>query len=154
MNIYAIINREVRIIPKGWQYPEHRPLLRADDWPADADALTQWQEDHETTDLPQRDDYMPSVEGLPTEETEIMVYETTSEGSPISPAFPNTPEGRLELVVYCTGHCSTFASLKTGPEEWAAILFGDGGVTDLAGRFKAFGETPPFTSPAMEEDNG
>lgn len=99
MNIMFMCNRELRVIPKGWQHPPKKPLL-----------LKQ----------------MPSVDGLAPEATEIRAYETTSEGTPISPAFPNSPEGRFALVQFCTENCSTFADMKTDVEAWAAILFGDG----------------------------
>lgn len=94
--------RELRTIPKGWLHPEDarnpRPLLP---------------------------EQMPNVTGLAPEETEIVAYEAGSEGTPISPAFPNTPEGRLRLVAYCARHCTTWGDHKGGVEAWAAILFGE-----------------------------
>lgn len=99
----AIINRELRKVPKGWR---------------DESAL-----------LP---DEMPDVSGILEENLELIAYETTSEGTPISPNFPNTYEGRLALVAYCTEHCSTFANIKADGEAWAGLLFGDAsGVTDI-----------------------
>lgn len=93
--------RELRMIPKGWLHPEGtgkpRPLLPED---------------------------MPDVAGLAPEETEIVAYEAVSEGTPISPPFPNTPEGRLRLVEYCARHCTTWGDHKGGAEAWAALLFG------------------------------
>jgi hypothetical protein len=61
-------------------------------------------------------------------ETEIAAYETTSEGTPISPAFPNTDAGRLALINYCAGHCFTFGRHRADAEAWAAVLFGDAAV--------------------------
>jgi hypothetical protein len=81
--------------------------------------------EYETDEPLNPEQFMPSARGLPAEATEIMAYETTSEGTPISPAFPNTPQGRLDLVNYCAEHCTTFARHTAGPEAWAAILFGD-----------------------------
>lgn len=138
VSIHAICNREVRVIPKGWQHPEGECLLSADSYPATPEALQKYLEDNETTRPPDRRDYMPSVDGLEVYETEIMAYETTSEGSPISPAFPNTPEGKLQLVAYCAENASTFTRNKADGETWAAILFGgfatvniDSGVTEV-----------------------
>jgi len=124
-----VSNKEVRIIPKGWKHPQdedgrHRPLLSADQWPSTPEEQRQWMIENETDQPPMAERFMPSVRGLPVEETEIVAYETTSEGTPISPAFRNTPEGRLELVNYCAEHCTTFAQNMAGPEAWAAILFG------------------------------
>ena len=108
--IRFIANREVRVIPKGWQHPKdargkHVPLLPED---------------------------MPDAMG----ETEIAAYETTSEGTPISPAFPNTPEGRLALVNHCAERETTFGDHGADAEAWAAILFGCATV-DLDGAVRA-----------------
>ena len=126
-----VSNKEVRVIPKGWKHPQdergrHRPLLSADRWPSTAEAQHQWMMEYETEQPPDPEQFMPSARGLPVEATEIVAYETTSEGTPISPGFPNTPEGRLELVNYCAEHCTTFGQHTADPEAWAAILFGDG----------------------------
>ena len=51
---------------------------------------------------------------------EIAAYETTSEGTPISPAFPNTPAGRLALINFCAANCTTFADNRADAETWAA----------------------------------
>jgi len=125
-----VSNKEVRIIPKGWSHPRdergrHRPLLPADRWPSTPEEQRQWMAEYETAEPPNPDQFMPSVRGLPAEATEIVAYETTSEGTPISPAFPNTPQGRLDLVNYCAEHGTTFAQHTAGPEAWAAILFAD-----------------------------
>ena len=69
---------------------------------------------------------MPATWNVP--DTEIAAYEATSEGTPISPAFPNTDEGRLALINYCAEHCFTFGDHRGDAEAWAAILFGDAAV--------------------------
>ncbi len=94
----AVVSREVRVIPRGWQHPRDgkgrpTPMFRAD---------------------------MPAASG----ESDIVAYETVSEGTPISPAFPGTPEGRLALASYCAENCMTFGDYRTDAEAWAAILFG------------------------------
>ena len=124
-----VSNNEVRTIPKGWKHPRaeggrDRPLLPADQWPSTPEEQRQWMTENETDQPPMAERFMPSIRSLPVEETEIVAYETTSEGTPISPAFPNTPQGRLDLVNYCAEHCTTFAQHMAGPEAWAAILFG------------------------------
>jgi hypothetical protein len=106
-------NREVRVVPAGWQHPRdargrYVPVLPSG----------YVSDDGEHVDL------MPE----PTGATEIAAYETVSEGTPISPAFPDTTEGRLALVNYCAEHATTFGDHRAGAEAWAAILFGDASV--------------------------
>jgi len=110
---------EVREIPKGWQHPidEHGmavPLFAAGVWRDDRDA------DITLT----RDDCLPEADG----EVELVVYETCTEGTPVTPTFPKTSEGRLAMLSYCSEHVTTLAEYKTGIEGWAAILFGDAAV--------------------------
>lgn len=105
--------RELRTIPKGWRHPQ------------DAQRKNWYQ--------PLRPDQMPDVAGLAPDETEIAAYETTSEGTPLSPRFPNTPEGTLGLVAFCAVHCTTWGDHKAGPEAWAVILFGQGAAVTSAG---------------------
>ncbi len=92
-------NREVRTIPARWEHPQDERGRYVPLFPAQ----------------------MPAVGGA----AEIMAYETTSEGTPISPAFPATPAGRLQLVRYCAEHATTFGKHRSGEEAWAAIPFGE-----------------------------
>src|SRR5690606_35849102 len=94
MNFVA--NREVRWIPKGWQHPKDGhgrciPLLDRRYWDELARELG--------ADSPLISRPMPEVR--PGDEVEIAAYEITTEGTPVSPAFPDTPLGRLALVNYC-----------------------------------------------------
>jgi hypothetical protein len=121
--------REVRIIPNGWQHPRndrgrHTPLLPAN-YAFDDEA-------HAAGGV----DKMPDASGLRADETGIVAYETVSEGTPISPVFPNTPEGRLALINCCAEHATTFGDHRAGAEAWAAILFG-GASVDLDGTVRA-----------------
>jgi hypothetical protein len=118
-DIVIMGSREVRVIPKGWQHPRdargrHVPLLPADyvfDDEQDAAYPT-----------------MPSVHALRDDATEIMAYETVSEGTPVSPAFPTSAAGRMALVTWCAEHATTFGDHRADGEAWAALLFGDAGV--------------------------
>jgi len=103
-----VSNREVRWIPRGWQHPKDergfKPLLP-----------TGYGDD-------------ASIEMPPTaasEGREIAAYETTTEGTPISPAFPATQEGKLALVNWCAEHAFTWGDHKADAETWAGILFGE-----------------------------
>ena len=110
-----ICNREVRLIPEGWEHPRREdgrfvPLL-ADD--------------------------MPEVEHLPRERVRLVAYETTTEGTPISPAFPDSPEGKRALVDYCAANCPTFGRHMAGAEAWAVILFRQDVVITIDGQVLA-----------------
>jgi hypothetical protein len=120
-----IPNREVRWIPRGWQHPKdgrgkYVPLLP--NGYCAANGLTEADRNGVGE--------MPSVTGpVSLQGLEIMAYETTTEGTPISPAFPDTPEGRLELIRWCAEHETTFGDFKAGAEAWAGLLFTDRVVT-------------------------
>ncbi len=66
-------------------------------------------------DMPVPEDYMPEWDE--SEQTHLMMYEDTSEGTPISPAF-KTPE---ELAHWLADNdASAFAGLTASYEEWLA----------------------------------
>jgi len=119
-----MVQRELRVIPKGWQHPDHKGLFPAERFPSTPEALAKWCEDYEEPEGPDQASYMPSVAGLAPEQTEIMAYETVSEGGPISPAFPNSPEGRMQLVKWLAENEDIMGQQVDG-ETWAAILFTD-----------------------------
>src|SRR3990170_4816828 len=91
--VMFVPGRAVRVIPKGWQHPKDRHgyigLNPASYYPTTEEAIKEYLE--YSDELPPRSDYMPDPgDG----ETEIVAYESVSEGPPISPPFANTPEGR------------------------------------------------------------
>jgi hypothetical protein len=113
MSIMYVGMYEAREIPRGWQHPrdEHGvlvPLLpfgyAFDDEPGET---------------------MPP----PLGDAEIAAYEICSEGTPVSPPFPNSPEGRLALVAWCAANERLFGKHLVDAEAWAAILFGNAAVT-------------------------
>jgi len=123
-DIRFIPNREVREIRRDWQHPKdaagrYIPLLpfgyQVDDERAPADRM------------------MPP----PLGDIDIAAYETTTEGTPISPAFPDTPEGRRDLIAYCAEHATVFGDRHAGGEAWAAVLFGEGATVGSDGTVRA-----------------
>jgi hypothetical protein len=123
-DIRFIPNREVREIPCGWQHPKdangrYVPLLPFG-----------YQVDDERAPI---DRMMPP----PLGDIEIAAYETTTEGTPISPGFPDTPEGRRGLIAYCTEHETVFGDAHAGFEAWAVVLFGEGATVDGHGSVQA-----------------
>jgi hypothetical protein len=152
------MSREVRMVPPNWQHPpsdgsrggKYKPLYygaggrfekRARKW---LDECAKW-EAGERPDYakgedvplffwdwdgapPSQEDYM--LVGVPDSEcTHYMLYESTSEGTPKSPAFA-TLEG---VAAYAAEHCTTFASFKATREEWLRMLSPGGVVmTEIA----------------------
>lgn len=143
------MGREVRKVPADWQHPEHdeggfRPLHGRDfqsevvewhegnakwkegfvsDWkdgwkPKSADMLDcSWEE--WSGECPEAADYMPS---WPDEaRTHFMMYETTTEGTPISPAFA-TPEELAKWLV--DNKASAFAGETASYEAWLKVCQG------------------------------
>ncbi len=117
------MGREIRMVPRGWKHPKDRdgkyiPLLKQSFSQADAkcdsalecDSYTEW-----NGRRPSPDEYMPVFpEGTATM---LMMYEDTSEGTPISPAF-ETPE-ELAHWLADTG-ASAFGGMTATYEQWLA----------------------------------
>lgn len=93
--IRFIPNREVRRFPAGWQHPR----------------------DERGRHVPLFAEQMREITGP----AEIVGHETTSEGTPISPAFPDTREGRLALLRRCAELAAEVQKLRRPPlAPWAA----------------------------------
>lgn len=143
------MGREVRMVPKDWQHPKDEngrfvPLLSGsfeeadrewndgykrwqegfrrgygpgEEWiPKDSDqkamSYTQW-----NGSRPSPDDYMPNFPAA--DRTHYMMYEDTSEGTPISPAFA-TPE---ELAHWLADtNASAFGREGATYEQWLATI--------------------------------
>lgn len=128
------MSREVRRVPANWQHPKYdaeevaargdylrgryKPLRRG--YEADASdflALANAKGLQEAVDYfgqaPNREHYMPDWPDA--ERTHLMMYETTSEGTPISPSFA-TPE---ELARWLADSgASAFGSSGATYEQW------------------------------------
>lgn len=143
------MGREVRKVPAGWQHPKHngryvslydgekynRRLLRWDEehakweegfradfsggWtPLDMDEFSMSYAEWAGERLDARD-YMPVW--TQDEATHYMMYETCSEGTPISPAFA-TPE-ELAHWLADTG-ASAFGNMTADYEHWLRVAKG------------------------------
>lgn len=138
------MGREVRRVPANWQHPKDErgrfiPLFdgadyerRASDWDEGA---AKWargefpdyagEESKKLTyeewkgERPKAEDYMPNWPD--SERTHYMMYEDTSEGTPISPAFA-TPE---ELARWLAdAGASAFGSSTASYEAWLRVAEG------------------------------
>lgn len=121
-------HREVRPVPLDWEhpaegtYPDGKPRYiglhsRADlRW-----SITYYDEHPEYADEWEYDpaDYMPEIpEGTPYG---FQLYETTSEGTPVSPVF-----GTLEeLAQWCEAGATVFADHRWTAEQWHASFKAD-----------------------------
>lgn len=75
-------------------------------------------------------EYYKSVKYSPEELTHIQLYETCSEGTPISPVFP--ADQFEQLCEYAAQNCTTFGYNKTSKENWMKML-GEGLVYHTEG---------------------
>lgn len=127
------MGREVRRVPSNWQHPKdesrgngYKPL-----WPGDMyeSRAAEFMEKVEADGLqaaldyhgraPDRNDYMPNWPEA--ERTHFMMYEDTSEGTPISPAFATAEE--LARWLADTG-ASAFGGKTASYEAWLTVCNG------------------------------
>lgn len=125
------MGREVRKVIANWQHPKDeyeqrfKPLLNRDYKQEAADFLNLANEKglQEAIDYygcaPDESDYMPAWSN--EEKTHLMMYENTSEGTPISPAF-ETPEELAKWFV--ENNASAFASQTASYEAWLKLANG------------------------------
>jgi len=136
------MSREVRRVPKDWKHPrnEHGRYTAlhedykgsVDDWDKGAAlwnsgvypeyaseenkklSYAEWD-----MQRPEKEDYMP--EWKDGEATHFMMYETCSEGTPISPAF-ETPEELAKWLF--ENQASAFGSQTASYESWLRVANG------------------------------
>jgi hypothetical protein len=136
MTARALINRELRRVPLHWVHPrdargEWIPLANRRSLTDEVVAELMAEGAAGTREEIERD-YMPEFSDVPAAKTGIQAYETTTEGTPISPVFPDTPDGRFALVRYCADHETVFGPHPATMEEWVRILCGnDRAAVDL-----------------------
>lgn len=140
------MGREIRKVPANWEHPKndkgnYQPMYDK----FYGDALNEWIEECNKWDNGTHPDLLnhpeykkenpfysmwggaaPDVEYyqtkkyLPEELTHIQLYETTSEGTPVSPVFK--ADELDKLCEYAVQNCSTFADFKATKEEWLEML--------------------------------
>jgi hypothetical protein len=130
------MGREVRKVPHDWQHPQrdgrYEPLLdgyevNAAQWLTEIKA---WLRDGEQGEHfwignppPNPEHYM--LVGVPDgARTHLMLYETTTEGTPCGPAFATMDE----LCAWAEKNATTFAHMTTTAANWKRML-DDGFVT-------------------------
>ena len=127
------MGREVRRVPADWKHPknedkslggDYKPLQEnyADDarkFLAIANSKSLQDAVEWFGQAPDKNDYMP--DWPESERTHYMMYETTSEGTPISPAFASPEE--LARWLADTG-ASAFAGQTASYEGWLRVARG------------------------------
>ena len=142
------MGRELRKVPANWEHPkqdngQYQPMFNT----YYGDAINQWIIEHLQweegthpdlidnpdlkkdcpffamwTDNPPRVNYYQSRKYTPEELTHIQLYETTTEGTPISPVF--RADKFEELCEYAAKNATTFSNFnaKATKEEWMEKL--------------------------------
>lgn len=137
------MGREVRRVPADWVHPvnekgHHIPLLQGyskdlrsyqedkDNWENGifpsytTEGCKSWSYEKYAGTCPQKQDYMPEWE--PEICTHYQMYETCSEGTPISPVFADPYKLAKWLF---TNNASFFGSYTISKNEWLEIILGE-----------------------------
>lgn len=128
------MGREVRMVPANWEHPKRGNSVDAIHVPLHDGACYQSAHDSFIKTLnrdglqaalddygsaPDMNDYMP--QWTPEERTHYMMYEDTSEGTPISPAF-STPEALARWLA--DNGASSFGSSTANYDAWLRVAKG------------------------------
>lgn len=116
-------------MPLDWKHPkdergEYIPLQRRDlsytEGEIEEGLAEGWLKSRQEAE----DMLMPDFSNIPEDQMGICAYESVTEGTPISPVFPNTPTDRFELAQYCSENATVFGYQKAPDiEAWCRILF-------------------------------
>ena len=118
------MSREIRRVPANWQHPKnergrHIPLL--DKFGYNAEEIEEGLRDGWLKNTPPHYgcDVMP--EWTEEQKTHIQMYETTSEGTPISPVM-DTPENLARWLT--DNESSAFGRMTATYEQWLGVCRG------------------------------
>jgi hypothetical protein len=148
-------HREVRPVAIGWEHPQlggaysngsprYAGLFSRDDLRRHIENNAEATDPEDVFEIDEAD-YMPPIpEGEPFA---WMLYETTSEGTPLSPPFATLEE----LADWCEGNATVFGTLRWTRDEWLSsfkdgttgvdslLTIGPGGIETLGDRMRAGG---------------
>lgn len=138
------MSREVRYVKEGWEHPKDErgfciPLYEGSEYESD---LRYWEGEAEGFDeeekgctleewcgsRPERDKYMP--DWTDDEKTHMQLYETTTEGTPKSPAFRIDQAEEMAQWLEDNG-TSAFAGAGTTKEQWLKLIKGPGSAVSM-----------------------
>jgi len=151
------MSRKVRRVPPSWQHPvdqegKYKPLFDSDMF---AYRLQDYVEEIEQYGLeaanqdfgeggPSKIDYMP--DWPEQQKTHLMMYETTTEGTPVSPAFEK-PQDLAKWLV--DNNVPVFANMMATYEQWMDIIMNSAGPMLLpeSGKMGLACDVPPTPGP-------
>lgn len=121
--------REVRRVPLDWQHPrdaQGKSIALDDHRHFTEETIAEYLEhDPDLTRVELEAGYMPDFTAVPREQMGIAAYEKTTEGTPVSSVYPDTPLGRYALLSYCARYVSVFGdSYNHSVDDWCELLFG------------------------------
>lgn len=110
MERYSRRGRDIRFVPLEWHHPKdakgsYLPLIRRG-----------------PDDVGEKEGLMPDFSDIPDDQIGICAYATMG-NIPISPVYPDTAGGRLDLVKYCSVNETVWDYYRADGETWAGILF-------------------------------
>ncbi len=151
MPMLMLLSREVRRVPLDYEPPQDerghpRPVFDR----FYGDALAEWEAGKRRWDTgedpdrrarnysweewvgekPDPDFYLPGVAWPEGAVIGIRMYETVTEGTPISRAYPDTEEGRTAMAAELASANTSITSGMTAA-EWRQIIDGGLGVKDI-----------------------
>jgi len=129
------MGREVRLIKEGWEHPKKEdggyiPLYDSsenalEDFESDSESDSEYRDSilsrYGTVENYINECYMPYWED--TELTHIVLYENTTEGTPMSPPFPIGSDEELAQWLE-DSNVSSFGSRTATKEQWLCTIKG------------------------------
>lgn len=125
-------HRGIRRVPLNWQHPKDEnghfiPLYDSREPTGGKYMITELEEMIENASVRPDEDikswFMPTFNDVPAEEMGVCLYETTSEGTPLTPVFPDTEQGHKALAAYAAEHATAFEDFQLSLEEWEQRFF-------------------------------
>ena len=122
------MGREIRMVPESYEHPKYdngglKALFNGVEYKSDKAEFMGivseegLQEAIEYMGCPDKDSYMSNTN--PIENTHFMMFETTSEGTPLSPAFKEPEELARWLA---DNNASSFGSSTATYEQWLGMI--------------------------------
>lgn len=127
-------HRGIRRVPLNWQHPKDDegqfiPLFDTREAGRGNYTLSdlEWMIKEDGTVSPDEDIkswFLPTFKDVPAEEMGVCLYETTTEGTPLTPVFPDTEQGHKDLAAYASEYTTVIANVQAGAEELEQRFFG------------------------------
>jgi hypothetical protein len=124
-------HRTIRRVPLNWEHPKDKegnylPLFDTREATGGTYSLSELSELVEDGVSPNglKSWFMPAFGDVPEEQMGVSLYEITTEGTPLTPVFPDTIEGHRALAEHAAESATICGSEKASAEYWQTRLFG------------------------------